>query len=690
MRTGAGDVSVLISTTEANPVYDAPVDLEFGKLLESVTSVHLGVNVDATAVASNWHIPGTHYLESWGDVRSADGTYSIVQPMILPLYGGWSELDLFSTLLDMGSAELPEGEGAPSEADSPSYQAVLETFKGIGGDEAAWNLALRDGFLAESAFPKLEISGSLGTLELAKLPAPTAGSLEVRFVLDSKIYDGRYVNNGWQQEIPDPVSKITWDNAAVVSVKTFKELGLKKDGQRIKVAVNNREAYFPVLQIPGHADHCITIAVGYGQEQCGRVGRGTGFNAYGIRTAATSYIASGATVEVLGKNLEFDAADGVANAAPDEDGIVRIRKYEELALTQEHSSMEGRAIVRDGNLTEFEKDPDFAKTRGMDSHVPENLSLYKPEMRDGTEFNDLDKNHQWAMTIDLNTCYGCSACQLACQAENNIPIVGKEQVLIGREMAWIRMDRYFADTSHGHHGDEVSETGSDDAYDLGEVRGVEVLDEDKIEMLSQPVSCQQCESAPCETVCPVNATVHSDDGLNAMAYNRCIGTRYCANNCPYKARRFNFFDYNKRPLDELYWGPLSSRSGVPDSMQLQKNPNVTVRMRGVMEKCTYCVQRIQDAKIAAKSKARNSSDVKVPVNGVKAACQQSCPTNSISFGNLRSAGDTVNAYKASPRNYDLLKYIGTRPRTSYLARVRNPNKNMPDWEEVGQVTKHMH
>ena len=728
----AGEVTTVISTTAADPAFDSPNDYRWAEIMEKTTYVQLAFNRNHTAMLADWHIPGTHYLEEWSDVRAADGTYSVVQPMLRPLLGGVSEVSLLLKLLQeaplaeaapadsegvVGTAAASELEGAPagvaaevaeeaepvgemSEVPSADYEAVRETFfnaLGLEGDlEQAWNHCLRDGFLPNSAYEGVALRDPKTSVPYLPL-APSGGhALEVRFVPDSKVYDGRYVNNGWLQEAPDPITKLTWDNAALMSVGTFRKLGLKKDGRRIKLSFNGREGYFPVLQAPGHADDCITIQVGYGQTVCGRVGYGTGFDAFRMRTSATPYYAQGAKLEILRKTRKINPGLPEANRAP-KDGEVVIARWEELALTQEHNSMEGRAIVRDGVLEDYQKDPEFAQTIGMDAHIPKNMHLYKPRGRAATgavHFNDLDENHQWGMTIDLNTCLGCSACQVACQAENNIPIVGKDQVLRGREMAWIRMDRYFTDPTMVLESDPGCRQKAE-----VETRGLEIVNEDALEILPQPVSCQQCEAAPCEAVCPVNATVHSDDGLNVMAYNRCIGTRYCANNCPYKARRFNFFDYNKRnPLvtkktlgmeyNNLYAGPFGERhdQGI---VQLQKNPNVTVRMRGVMEKCTYCVQRVQAAKMARKVRARDSDEIKVETDAVKTACQEACPADSIQFGNTRNEEDTVNRYKASPRSYDLLKYVNTRPRTSYLARIKNPNLRMPGGVEVGTTSRHL-
>ncbi|MEM7313419.1 MAG: 4Fe-4S dicluster domain-containing protein, partial [Planctomycetota bacterium] len=379
----------------------------------------------------------------------------------------------------------------------------------------------------------------------------------------------------------------------------------------------------------------------------------------------------------------------------------------ELALTAMHWSMEGRAIVREGTKERYDEHPDFAQHEGMDHHIPPNRSLYKgpdyfksndeqpqgPLQAPDNRIFKVDENHQWAMAVDLNTCTGCNACTIACQAENNIPVVGKDEVMRGREMHWIRMDRYFSSSA------TYGKVNGQRKF-RKEGRGRPVPNDDEVEMLMQPISCVQCENAPCETVCPVNATVHTEDGLNAMTYNRCIGTRYCANNCPYKARRFNYFDYNKRAREDFHLGPLAGADGLgTTSLKLQKNPNVTVRMRGVIEKCTYCVQRLTAAKTEAKARAGGSKNVQVPTGGVTMACQDACSTGSIHFGNWADPKDPIGKVKGdprndgegqNPRNYELLKYIGTRARTSYLAKVRNPNPKMPNSAHVGAATVNMH
>lgn len=693
-QISSNKVSSLVMVGESDPVFDAPADLKFAELMAKVPeTVHLGVRRNLTARAATWHVPGAHYLESWGDLQSASGVYSVMQPMLLPLYDGLSEIEFMLSLLGKPEdaatqkkevAVVPGGEEQPM----PGLIAVKETFAALvpqGGDvKKAWNATLRDGYLDGSKFS----AASAATVDAAKVDAalggaalvdfPYAESIEVTLTASSAVYDGRFANNGWMQEVPDPITKLTWDNAALISQATADALGVE-DGELLEITTGDAVVKAPALRNPGQADYTIMLAVGYyghdkeGKEiEIGRVGSGVGFNAYPLKTTATPYVATGAKVSGTG------------------------RKYP-LALTAEHYGMEGRALAREVTKDSFAADPDSIQTQGMDAHIPENISLYKgPDyMNPDNPVNDtersnpwnfpfkVDPDHQWGMTIDLHSCLGCNACTIACQAENNIPIVGKDEVTRGREMHWIRMDRYFTTTKQE---DIVSKFKKGD----GDRPGRRTVDDDNIEMLPQPVACAQCEAAPCETVCPVNATVHTGDGLNAMTYNRCIGTRYCANNCPFKARRFNYFDVNKRPLDKLRLGPLAPAEGsATTTEQLQKNPNVTVRMRGVIEKCTYCVQRITTAKVAAKAKARDSADVQVPTDKIETACQSACPADAVVFGNLKNPQDRVNQTKASPRNYELLKYLGVRARTTYLGRVRNPNPRMPGADKVGQATAKM-
>jgi molybdopterin-containing oxidoreductase family iron-sulfur binding subunit len=458
---------------------------------------------------------------------------------------------------------------------------------------------------------------------------------ELVFITDSKIDDGRYANNGWLQELPDPVTKLTWDNAALISPAAAKKLGVST-GDVLKLTLGDKSVEIAALELPGHADDSISVAVGYGRSEVGNVGRNVGVDVFPLVSSAGLRFRGGVNVAKTGRKVE-------------------------LAITQEHGALEGRGadILRQSTSEDWKKNAsnaDYFKKMGIDAHAPENFSLYTNP--------PLDDVHAWGMTVDLNSCIGCSACMVACQSENNIPIVGKEQVIKGREMHWMRMDRYFA-----------SEGG----------------DADEPEMVSQPMMCQQCENAPCETVCPVNATVHSEDGLNVMAYNRCIGTRYCANNCPFKVRRFNFFDYNQRSITSLYKWNLLTEKSTPETIQMQKNPNVTVRMRGVMEKCTFCVQRIQEAKITAKVHARDTEGTpQVPADVFTSACAQVCPTDAIVFGDLRNPKSRIAKLKDDQRGYRLLEYLNTQNRVWYLARIRNPNPKMPDAQRAGSASRDLH
>jgi MoCo/4Fe-4S cofactor protein with predicted Tat translocation signal len=716
----AGAVETLVILTPSNPVYDAPADLQFGESMAKLkASIHSGMRTDASANAATWHIPAAHYLESWSDARSARGTFTVVQPMILPLYPDCvSEFELLLALLS-DDGKLVNGEGEEGAA-SPAYNAVRATFAEVGGaGDSPWKKLLRDGFLADSVYQAATPSPRADASAPLVATAPSLDSLEVIFATDSSVFDGRWIDNGWLQEAPDPISKLTWDNVALVAPKTAKALGIydqiipietwnasrspddegeKRKSRMITVTVNGVSLDIPVLVSFGQAENTLVIPLGYGQgfdkhdelkrgpinqANVGLVGMNRGFNAYPLRTSTSPYFATGATVKRLATRYS-------------------------VALTQEHNAMYGRALAREvSTLTSTEKGSfkdQLANVpkQGNDSHAPPNISLYKPLSSstfhpgpDGKAQTLLsDPLHQWGMSIDLSSCMGCNACLVACQSENNIPIVGKKQVAMGREMHWIRMDRYFAvqDKFINQEGkeEEVPEWVKDNPV-----------------LVPQPVACVHCEAAPCETVCPVNATIHTEDGLNAMAYNRCIGTRYCANNCPYKARRFNYFDYNKRnPLiaHNLYKGPFGEKQ-VGEAPHLQRNPNVTVRMRGVMEKCTYCVQRLKDSVIRQKRGQKQevlaagklstevqvtTATLRIPVDSVKTACQDACPANAISFGNLLDEDQSVmGRSKKIARNYDLLNYIGTKPRTSYLARVKNPNKDMPDAKFIGKATINM-
>ena len=634
-----------------NPAYNALANLGWTELQKTVLNVvRVGYYEDETTAAGArnalWHVPMAHFLEQWGDARSADGTYTAIQPMILPLFGGWSELDILAGLLGREKADKPD--------------LLRDTFKEVArpaGDfgsepfELAWNKFLRDGFLANSAAPERPATFNGGAarayvtqnLQSQFPPAPTRDTPEIVLFGDYKMDDGRYNNNGWLQEMPDPITKMTWDNAAVMCPAMGKQLGVRTGDFVDLTGPEGAKLRAPVWLAPGHADNSISIALGYGRHATGRVGKGTGFDAYPFRTATNTYFVPGAKVA---------RADGPSF---------------EFAVTQEHQSMEGRAIVRELPAQVYRENGGFDESGrsfvakiGMDEHNPPNIGLYNPA--------PLNAVHQWGMAIDLNTCTGCNACVVACQAENNIPIVGKPQVIKGRVMHWMRIDRYWS---------------SVDEHD------------ENPEALQMPMLCQHCENAPCETVCPVNATVHNEEGINLMTYNRCIGTRYCSNNCPYKVRRFNYFGYNDRPItpqeegpfkgtQRLYLGPLAEK-GMPEISKLQKNPNVTVRMRGVMEKCTFCIQRIEEAKISQLRVARDSANTGVPTDSFKTACQQVCPTEAIVFGNLNDPESKVSKVKAQDRDYKVLEYLNVRPRVSYQARVRNPNPAMPDAVHVGRT-----
>jgi MoCo/4Fe-4S cofactor protein with predicted Tat translocation signal len=645
----AGEVDTLV-LLGGNPSYNAPADLDWpATQRKASTVIRLAYNEDETTPQCDWHLPKAHYLESWGDQRTADGTLVPVQPLIEPLFGGLTELEVLSRLGGLGVTR--------------PYDIARETFKQVCGDEnieEKWKRYLHDGFLTGNASEAVGVEIDWPTIApavvaLAVNEAPTAQKLEVAFARDYSVDDGRYTNNGWLQELPDPISKITWDNVIMLSQKTALDLGVVVvDRNRmdlsvpvIRITLGNRSIEGPAWIQPGMADGVVGVTLGYGRPAAGRIGRNVGYNSYPIRTTTGMGFASGARLEITDRRFP-------------------------LSCTQNHWSMEGRPVIREANLDEFKKNPTFANALNM--HEPPGPrgadGQPKPAYPNPLDVAKQEATHWWGMSVDLNGCVGCSACVIACQSENNIPIVGKEQVNRGREMHWIRIDRYFA----------------------GPVADPQVI--------NQPMLCQHCEAAPCESVCPVNATMHDNEGLNVMAYNRCVGTRYCSNNCPYKVRRFNFFDYNRRPITELYKSPLISftdgewemkrwfkdrdRGSRPqdewDLVKLAKNPDVTVRMRGVMEKCTFCLQRIEGAKITRKVKAGASADVAVPDGTFKTACQQACPADAIVFGNLRDPDSRITKAKSSERTYVVLEFLQTKPRVTYQARVRNPNARMPGYE----------
>ena len=648
----AGEVKTLI-LLGGNPAYTAPVELNWAAAQRKAgLVVRLGYYEDETSAVCDWQIPQLHYLESWGDARSSDGTLVSVQPLIEPLFDGLTELEVLARL---AALETPDG-----------YAIVRETFTGLtGGGEEDWKRFLFNGFQERSAAASVEAAldwtAVTHRLQTASFPGAPADKLEVVFHPHYCVDDGRFNNNGWLQELPDPITNVTWENVVLVSPKTAHRLGLTtkmaESGTTrtflVRVELAGREVIGPVWPQPGMADNTIGLSLGYGRLRSGRVGNGAGYDAYKLRTSEAAHLATGASLGALGA-------------------------LHPVSTVQHHWSMQGRPVVREANLAQFLQEPGFAS--GMRPEPPPTSQPLYPNPFDRLKAKGI---HQWGMAIDLNSCVGCSVCVLACQSENNIPIVGKDQVGRSREMHWLRIDRYY--------------TG-----------GIE-----DPQVAIQPVPCQHCEAAPCENVCPVNATSHDEEGLNLMVYNRCVGTRYCSNNCPYKVRRFNFLDFNRRPLDQLkgpfYSTPLTHRTDGQwdllrwwrdfdagtrpaeewDLLKLVKNPDVTVRMRGVMEKCTYCIQRIQQAEIAQKVKARDSGAIEVPDGTIKTACQQACPAEAIVFGNLLDPNSRVSQLKAQARNYSLLDVLGTKPRTTYLARVRNPNRFMPDyhpepfgWEEV--------
>ncbi len=556
-----------------NPAYDAPVDVELASRLQRVpVSIHLSEYVDETSSRCRWHVPRAHDFEHWSDLRAFDGTASIVQPAIAPLYGGRSVHELMNVFLRA----------------SQSYQTGYETVRahwrqqlGEGEQEDRWRAVLRDGVIPNTqAAP---VSASPRPLDLPPI-SDTPSALTVRFISDPSTRDGEFANNAWLQELPRPMSKLVWDNAAYISPRTAERLQLSS-GDEIQLRRAGRTVRAGVWVLIGHADDCVTLPLGYGRTHAGDVGNGVGFDAYRVRTLDAPWHSS------------ID--------------IARTGGHVELVSTQQHWRMEGRNLIRSGSMKQFAHTPNFA-TDTVEEQVPRD-TLYPPFPYEG---------YKWGMVIDLNACIGCNACTIACQAENNIPVVGKDQVRRGREMHWIRIDRYESELPGG---------------------GIDFM----------PVPCMHCEHAPCEEVCPVGATMHDSQGLNVQVYNRCVGTRFCSNNCPYKVRRFNFLQYSNQTVE---------------SLKALQNPEVTVRERGVMEKCSYCLQRIMRGRIASQRRGSPIADGEVIT-----ACQAVCPTQAITFGNLNDASSKVRELKASPRNYSLLAELNTRPRTTYLAQVVNPH-----------------
>jgi molybdopterin-containing oxidoreductase family iron-sulfur binding subunit len=607
-----GKVSALL-IIGGNPAYDAPADLKFADAIASVPfSARLGLYEDETSRVCKWHLPRAHYLEAWGDARAWDGTASIVQPLILPLYGGKSTIEVLAML---AGDEVTDG-----------HQIVRRTWKDLvkGGDfELGFRKALEAGLLADTGYTTADAKATVKDLPAL---SPKPAGFFVRFDADWRAYDGRFANNAWLQETPDPLTKLVWDNAALVSKKDADQIGVKT-GDMARFEVEGSSAMdLPVYVLPGQPLGVITLQMGYGRTASGNVGTGLGFNTYNVRTTKAGSYGVASRVTAAGGSYVL--------AATQNHHIIDELGYEARQKRIGEKGESGK-IVHEARFAEYKENPRAA----LGAPRTIGLQLFEPP----SKFND---PHAWGMAIDMNACIGCNACAVACQAENNIPVVGKHEVLNHREMNWIRIDRYFK----GAPEDET------------------------IDVVYQPMMCVHCENAPCEQVCPVAATVHDSEGINTMVYNRCVGTRYCSNNCPYKVRRFNYLDYHSKPPRQ---DSPDTWFGMPDAQQDQTidkikrmvfNPDVTVRMRGVMEKCSYCVQRIHGATIAAHREGKDVVD-----GDVITACQQACPTQAIVFGNLNDSGSKVVALQKLPRSYGVLQAeLDTRPRSTHLAKLRNP------------------
>jgi molybdopterin-containing oxidoreductase family iron-sulfur binding subunit len=632
----AGQVEALV-IMGANPMYDAPGDLNDGNnslkgaLEKAKLRIHHGLYFDETAELCHWHVPATHYLEMWSDARAYDGTVSIVQPLIAPLY------DACKSPHELLNAFVKQPKGTGYETLRAAYQAKV-----TANFDKVWNEAVHNGVWPNSAATdKAGLKVNAGALASAP-PKPTAGSgaFEVVFRADPNIYDGRFANNGWLQELPKPLTKITWDNVGLISPRTAKKLNAEMDfgskGGNTFVSLGTLDikgktlSNVPLWVMPGQPDDVVTVFFGYGRKKVGALGNGIGYNAYKLRTSETPWFAAGAT-------------------------LTNTKDTYEIASTQTHFTMENRNVVHEATLAEFHRDPKSIhaprEANGEKKKGEEHIPGYDESLFPKYDYKDQNQqphanqerhsyNYAWGMAIDVASCVGCNACIVACQSENNIPVVGKEQVARSREMQWLRVDAYFK-TAQQIQKDADTPTGDDVDIDGG---------------YFIPMPCMQCENAPCEIVCPVHATVHSSEGLNDMVYNRCVGTRYCSNNCPYKVRRFNFFLYQDFTTPQY---------------QIMRNPEVSVRSRGVMEKCTYCVQRIQNAKITAEVEGREVRD-----GDILTACQSVCPANAITFGNQNDAQSAVAKLKQEERNYGLLPDLNTQPRTTYLGTVSNPNEEL--------------
>ena len=618
----AGKVQTLV-VMGTNPCYTAPDDLNFQhtddphhhgqyrrySILEKVPLlIHCGLYQDETAQVSHWHINEAHFLESWGDTSTSDGTVSIIQPLIEPLYGGKTANEVLGAFIEQPNTSAYEWVRNfwKSQHNTPDY-------------EEFWRRTVHNGFMPNTAVAPKAVTAKTSGFPAANAPAQ---GLEIVFRPDPKIHDGRFANNGWLQELPSPISMITWDNALLVGRSTAEKLGLEKladSAEMVELDLNGRKLEAVAWIVPGGPEDCVTLHLGYGRNQAGRTGNGHGYNGYLLRTTTAQHVANGLKIRKTGEKHDVAAVHMHWNVDFDDRGDQEEKK---------------RGILRSATLDEYEMNPRFAQA---EFEAPKSsFTLYKPNEH---PYNKEATPNAWGMVIDLNSCIGCNTCVVACQSENNIPVVGQWEVRRGREMHWIRIDNNFIgdyENPHTHF---------------------------------QPVPCMQCENAPCEVVCPVGATVHSTEGLNDMVYNRCVGTRYCSNNCPYKVRRFNFMLYSDFDTPQL---------------KLMNNPDVTVRSRGVMEKCTYCVQRITRGRIAAEEAGRLVQD-----GEVKTACQQACPADAIVFGNINDDKSRVKQLKQQPLNYGMLADLNTQPRTTYLAAVSNPNPDLMDEQEMMIHNQHV-
>jgi MoCo/4Fe-4S cofactor protein with predicted Tat translocation signal len=589
MQAGKVDLLIILG---GNPVYEAPADLNFAELLKSnkvPLRVHHGLYQNETSELCHWHVNASHELEAWGDARAYDGTVSIIQPLISPLYNGKSALE-FIALLN-------------GQSDATGYDLTRAYWQKqhSGADfEQFWRKSLHDGWIEGTTFAPKSLSAKGEAVASRAKAEANEIAIELNIRRDPTIYDGQFSNNGWLQELPKPMTKLTWDNAVLIGPKMASRLGIATEDV-VELELNGKKISGPVWIQAGHPDNSVTITLGYGRKRAGRVGTAQGFNAYELRTSAAPWVASGVKINKTGATYKLASTQGMQSMDTPDGGH--------------------RPLVREANLEEYRKNPKFAIE--MDENPAREDTLY-------TNYPYEEETYAWGMAIDLNKCVGCNNCMLACQSENNIAVVGKEQTHIGRHMHWIRVDTYY-------QGDRDNPRG-----------------------FFQPVPCMQCENAPCEVVCPVGATNHTTEGLNDMVYNRCVGTRYCSNNCPYKVRRFNFLLFSD-------WNT--------EQYKMMRNPDVSVRSRGVMEKCTYCVQRINERRIDAEREDRTINDAKHP-NELQTACQQSCPADAIIFGNINDPNSRVSKLKAQARNYSLLGELNTRPRTTYLAEVRNPNPEL--------------